>query len=86
MQGYAAFVHNQTAGDFGTAETPRTTDTYAFGSRLHSAENGLFHGTPVSDVALYLVGDIPADQESVEFRLLDFLDIQLDLLTDHVLQ
>ncbi len=84
MQGYLAFVHRQATGNFSPAEPAGTAYFHSSCAGLHSAEQGLLHSPPESNAAFYLFGYLLRYQISIQFRALNFLDIQLDLLTDKV--
>ncbi len=70
-------MHIEPAGDFRPAQSTGAGHLYALGPGLHGSSEGLFHGSPVGNAALHLVRDVPGHQISIQFGLLNFLDIQL---------
>src|SRR5579862_281884 len=68
------------ARDFRAAETARATYLDALRAEIHRGLDGLLHGAAEGDAALDLEGNILGDELGVEFRGLDFLDVDLDLL------
>jgi quercetin dioxygenase-like cupin family protein len=86
MQGDLAFMHGQPTRNFSTAQTTGAVNSHPFGACLDSAQHGLFHRPAISYTAFHLVGNAPCDQHGVEFRLLHFLYIQLDLFPNQFAQ
>ena len=50
----------------------------ALGAEVHGRLDGLLHGAAEGDAALELQRDVLGDELRVEFRRLDFLDVDLD--------
>ena len=67
------------AGDVSTAQTTRSADTNAEGTKLHGGLHGTFHGPAEGDTALELGGDVFGYQLGFKFGLFDFENINLDL-------
>ena len=63
----------------GAAEAAGALDPDPLGAGLHGRLDGPLHGPPERDPAGQLVGHALGDQVGVELRLLDLLDVELDL-------
>src|SRR5437588_2260848 len=74
------------ARDFGAVQAPAHADFDALRAEAESRFHGLLHGATEGDTALQLRGDVLSDQLSVKLRTLDFLDVDVDLAVDHLLQ
>src|SRR5437773_2717348 len=68
------------ARNLGAIETPRASEPNALGAKILRSLHRLFHRAAIGDAALDLQRNVLRDQLRVEFRRLDFLDVDLDLL------
>src|SRR5581483_678615 len=78
VQRHAALAVPLGAAHLGAAEATRALDPDAEGTGLLGVLHGALHGPAEGDAVDQLVGDTLGDQRSVELRLLDLLDVQLD--------
>jgi hypothetical protein len=85
LQGNLSLVHNLLARNFGIAQTAGGADADTLGSRLHGAEDCLFHRSPIGNTPLNLVSNGPADEIGIQFRLADFTDIEADFFAHELL-
>src|SRR5437773_1789165 len=74
------------AGHLSAAQPAGTLDLDALRSQTHRALHRLLHGTLVRDALVDLLGDTLGDELCLEFRLVNLLDVQLDLLPSALLQ
>ena len=61
------------------AETACTADLDTLRPKANRSLHCLLHGTLVGDALVYLLGDALGYELSIQLRLMDLLDIQLDL-------
>src|SRR5438309_2407769 len=74
------------AGDFCAVEPSRHAHLDSFGSEAERALHRLLHGPPEGDASLELRGNVLRHELCVELRTLDFLDVDVDLAVDQLLQ
>jgi hypothetical protein len=82
VQWHAALALVGNTGDFGTTKTTRTLDLDALGSQPHGALYGLLHSTLVRHTLVDLFADALGNQLRFQFGLVNFGDIDLELLTE----
>jgi len=80
----AAVVVGLDPGDFGAAQAAGATNLDALGALVHRGLYRLLHGAAEGDAAFELEGDILGHQLRVDVRLLDLLDVHIDLLAGHL--
>ena len=66
--------------DVSTTETTGATETNAISTHVHRGLHGALHGATERNTTLKLNGDGFCDELGIEFGLLDFEDIDFDLL------
>jgi hypothetical protein len=82
VQRHAALTLVGHTGDFCATETTRTLDLDALGSQPHGALYCLLHGTLVRHTLVDLFADALGNQLRFQFGLVNFGDIDLELLTE----
>ena len=70
--------------DLRTAETARDVHADAKGTHAHRVLHGALHRTAEGDTTLQLLRDGLADQGSVQFRLADLDDVQVQFAVGHL--
>ena len=86
MERCTTFLEHFLAGHFGTVQTSSNLDLHTLSASAHSVLDSHLNGTTVSDLALYLAGDIVAHDVGVELRLLNLEDVNLDVLLVELLE
>ena len=76
----------QATGYFSTTQSAGTANSHPLGTSLHSTHHSLFHRPAVSNPALHLLSYGPGHQIGIKLRLLNLLDVQLNLLADKLLK
>jgi len=79
-------MHGQTAGYLGTTQSAGATHPHTLGAGLYGPHHHLLHRPPKGNTAFNLFGYSPGYQIGVKLRLLNFQNIQLDLLADKLLE
>jgi hypothetical protein len=74
------------AGNFSATQSATNNDLNAFGIGTHGLLNGLFHSTAERDTLLQLLGDATSNQISIQLRLADLMDLDLDAFAGQRLQ
>src|SRR5947209_11386369 len=74
------------ARDFGAVQAPTHADFDALRAEAEGRFHGLLHGAPECDAALQLRGNVLGHKLSIERRTLAFLDVDVALAFDHLLQ
>jgi hypothetical protein len=64
--------------DFSTTQAATHNDLNALGIRTHGFLNGLFHSAAERDTLLQLFSDATSNQISIQFRLADLVDLDLN--------
>ena len=67
--------------DLGACQTPPDTNFNSFCTRTHGCLNSGLDCTAIISTAFKLLGDLVTHNGSVQFRLTDFKDIDLDIFT-----
>src|SRR5690606_29368073 len=77
VQRHTTFAIPLGAGDFRTAETTAHLDLDALGTNAHGVLHGALHGATEHDAAFQLLSNALSNQHCIEFRLADFLDVDV---------
>src|SRR5258708_276047 len=72
------------AGDVGSTQTTGALDLDTIGAERHGHLNGLLHGAAETESALQVRRNIPSDQLGLDLGLLNFLNVEEDLLTSEL--
>ena len=86
MERCTTFLEHFLAGHFGTVQTSSNLDLNTLSASAHSVLDSHLDGTTVSNLALYLAGDVVAHDVGVELRLLNLEDVDLDVLLVELLE
>ena len=86
MQRGATFLEHFLACHFSAVETASDLDLDALGASTHSVLDSHLDSATVGDLALYLACDVVAHDVSVELRLLNLEDIDLNILLVELLE
>jgi hypothetical protein len=82
VQRHAAFTLVGNTGDFCATKTTRTLDLHALSTQPHGALYRLLHSTLVRHTLVDLFADTLGNQLRFQFGLVNFGDIDLELLTE----
>jgi hypothetical protein len=82
MQRHLPLVHRDTPGNLGTIQPTSATNPHSLSTCLHGTKDRLFQCPPIGEPPLNLVGHVPCHEISIELRLWDLSNIQLDPFTD----
>src|SRR5690606_15910736 len=77
VQRHTTFAIPLGTGDFRAAETTTCLDLDALGTNAHGVLHGALHGATEHDAALQLLSNALRNQHGIEFRLADFLDVDV---------
>ena len=80
MKWNSTFLHPFRSGDLSAAKSTRTLDLDALCTTSHSSGNTVLHSSSESTSVLKLLCNVLSDVLSIDFRLLDLLDLDLNLL------
>src|SRR5690606_29785922 len=77
VQGHTTFAIPFGACDLRTAQTTAHLDLDALGTNTHGALHRTLHGATEHDAAFQLLSNALRNQHAIEFRLADFLDVDV---------
>ena len=83
---HAALALADDARHFGATEAASALDLHALSAQAHRALHGLLHRALERNTLSDLLGDALGHQLRIKLRLMDFLNIQLDLLASKLLK
>lgn len=77
MQGHTTFAIPFGTGDFSPTQTTADLNLDALGTNAHGVLYGALHGATEHYATLQLLGYALRNQHGIEFRLADFLDVDV---------
>jgi hypothetical protein len=80
VQGQTALLVPLGARDLSAVEAAGTADLDPLGAEAQGVLDGAAHGAPERDAALQLAGHVGRDQVGVDFRALNLLNVDVDVL------